>query len=470
MDPDLASMEAGRRRNPGYYDEIDLLHRHLIPRGSRVLELGCGTGRLLAGLQPASGLGVDLDPGRIAAARELHRGRPELQFRTGNAESIRWGDAPPFDHVVLSDLLPLLNDVQKTLHNLRPVCHDNTRLVLNFHSNLWRPLMSLAVLLGLREEITDHNWLSTDDVVNLLGLCGFEPVARGGRVLLPIKVPLLHGLANRLLAKLPLLRKGCLSAFVVARPAPDNTRARTDQPPSVSIVVPTRNERGNIAELFDRTPVMGSWTELVFIDGHSGDGTVEEIERCRAEQGERWRRVAVLRQDGRGKGDAVKKAFAECRGDILMILDSDLTMPPEELPKYYEAIVSGRGELINGCRLVYPMEDRAMRFSNMVGNHFFGLALSYLLNQRVKDALCGTKVLWRGDYEVMTRHGSRLAEMDPFGDFALLFGAARLGRKIVDLPIRYRNRNYGETKISRWGDGLKLLRMTAAAFFEMVEG
>jgi hypothetical protein len=344
------------------------------------------------------------------------------------------------------------------------VCSPDTRLVLNFHSNLWRPWINLATFLRLRKPVKDVNWLSMSDVKNLLYLAGFESVSTGGRVLFPIRIPVLHQLLNRFIGRLPFFELGSMTWYVVARPAADTPVTGSPAKPSVSIVIPTRNEKGNIEQIFTRTPSMGLWTELVFVDGHSDDGTVEEIRRCMDANKRTWPRVKLLAQAGRGKGPAVRQGFEACEGDVLMILDSDLTMPPEELPKYYDAIVSRRGEFINGCRLVYPQEEKAMRFLNMLANHFFASMFSWLLSQRMKDTLCGTKVFWRSDYQQIARNRAYFGDFDPYGDFDLLFGASHLNRKIVDIPVRYRSRTYGDIKIQRWRDGMLLFRMCAIAY------
>jgi glycosyltransferase involved in cell wall biosynthesis len=270
---------------------------------------------------------------------------------------------------------------------------------------------------------------------------------------------------NRFLAKMPFFNFFCLTWMIVARPRPKvHPVTDTAAEPTVSVLIPTRNEKGNIEDAFTRTPKMGKWTELIFVDGNSDDGTVEEINRCIEKYGNQWQRAELFMQNGKGKGNAVRQGFDQCKGDILMILDSDLTMPPEELPKYYEAIVSGKGDFINGCRLVYPMETKAMRFLNMIANHFFARLFTWLLGQNIKDTLCGTKVLWRRDYERIAANRSYFGDFDPFGDFDLLFGASRLNHKIVDMPIRYRERCYGDIKINRWQHGLLLLRMSLIAF------
>ena len=461
----IAALESKRRKNPGYYQEIDRCCTFVVPEGVRVLELGCATGRLLAACRPSYGLGIDTDSQQIAAARQINAERSELEFRVGDVEEMDFSGIEPFDYIIVSDLLPLLRDVQKTLSQLQVVCMPHTRLIITYHSNLWRPVLAVATLLGRRSPDPSYNWLSTHDIENLLHLAGFEPITHSGRNLLPVRLPGLNWIMNRLLAKMPLFSRLCLTWRIVARPCPQvDPRKEGYDEPTVSIVIPTRNEKGNIEEAFTRIPKLGKWMELIFVDGNSDDGTVEEIKRCTEKYGHQWHRVLLLHQSGKGKGQAVRQGFAECQGDILVILDSDLTMPPEELGKFYEAVVSGKGEFINGCRLVYPMEKQAMRFLNMIANHFFACLFTWLLEQKVKDTLCGTKVLWRCDYERIAANRSYFGDFDPFGDFDLLFGASLLNHKIVDMPIRYRERSYGEIKISRWQHGWLLLCMSLKAF------
>ena len=463
----VTRLEWKRRKNPGYYREVDRGCRFIIPQGVRVLELGCATGRLLAATRPSYGLGIDIDEKKVTAAREIHAGQNNLEFRVGDVEETDFSGMEPFDYIIISDLLPVLRDVQKTLTLLQPVCTPRTRLVITYHSNLWRPVLAMATLLRRRSPDPSYNWLSTDDIKNLLELSDFEMVTHSGRTLLPLRVPVLSWIMNRFLAKMPVFNWFCLTWRIVARPNSGSGLEKSSEAPTVSVLIPTHNEKGNIEEAFIRTPKMGGWTELVFVDGNSDDGTVPEIERCIAKYAQQWHRVLLLQQTGKGKAQAVQQGFAQCQGDILMILDSDLTMPPEELPKYYEAIVSGKGEFINGCRLVYPMEKKAMRFLNMIANYAFAILFTWLLGQRVKDTLCGTKVLWRQDYDRIAANRDYFGDFDPFGDFDLLFGAARFNQKIVDMPIRYRQRSYGQIKISRWQHGWLLLRMSLIAFWKL---
>ncbi len=442
---------AWRNKNSAYYAAQASYLKFLIPPGRRVLELGCGTGELLAALEPKDGVGVDLSPAMTALAASAH---PGIDFRTGDAENLAaCGVEGSFDFIVVSDLVGHLEDVQACFENLRPFCTPETRIVVGYYNFLWEPLLKLAEKVGAKMPQHMGNWLSPGDIENLLYLADFETVKTDRKLLFPKRVPVLSQLMEAL-GSLPGVNKLCLSNWVVARM---RERACVDQDLSVTVLIPCRNERGNIEPAIVRTPDLGKHTEIIFVDGHSEDGTPEEIKRVMAAYPERD--IKFMVQDGKGKGDAVRKGFAAATCDVLMILDADLTMPPEDLPKFYHAIASGKGEFVNGTRLVYPMEDEAMRFLNLLGNKFFSLAFSWLLNQRLKDTLCGTKVLSREDYQRLAAGRAYFGDFDPFGDFDLLFGASKLNLKIVEVPIRYRAREYGETQISRFRHGLLLLRM-----------
>ncbi|MCD4652477.1 glycosyltransferase [bacterium] len=464
MDQQLAIIEKSRRLHKTYFKELERFYRFAIPEGSSVLEVGCGTGRLLSALKPSRGLGIDPDNKRIEVARDLNIGNKKLSFEIESVDSMDWQDIEPFEYIVISDLIPVLKDVQKSLKILHQVCKPSSRIILNFHNNLWQPLLRAASMFGIRRKSEQENWLSMADLKNILYLAGFQSITSGTRVLLPLQIPVITSFCNRFLAKIPIIQHLCLTCVMLARPEPESIKRSEKNPPSVSILIPTRNERGNIEDIFTRTPQMGKWTELIFVDGSSTDGTVEAIQAGIKQFGKNWHRCLFLPQSGTGKGQAVRQGFDECKGDILMILDSDLTMPPEDLPKYFHAISSNKGEFINGCRLVYPMESKAMRFLNMIANKIFAILFTWLLEQPVKDTLCGTKVLRREEYETIARNRSYFGDFDPFGDFDLLFGASKLNLKIVDMPIRYRDRTYGDIKISRWTHGVLLLKMCVVAF------
>lgn len=460
----LAPLRVEKEKARRYYAaQVQRLVGTLVTSGSRVLEVGCGLGDLLESLEGATRrVGVDVSPRMIELAKERH---PHLDLRVADVERDPLPEGP-FDVIVLSEVVGLLDDVQRGLERLHEVLAPGGRLIVTYYNFVWEPVLKLADAVGLRTPWPEQNWLSMTDIENLLGLADFEVVRRGTDVLLPAYVPGVSELANRVAAKLPGIQETALVSYFVARPMPVTLPEKL---PGVTVVCPTRNEKGNIREAVARTPLMGPATELLFVDGNSTDGTVEEIEAVQRE----YRgplTIRVLSQDGKGKGDAVFKGFDNATHDVLMILDSDLTAPPEDLPKFYRALVTGKGEFINGVRLVYPMEGEAMRFLNLVGNKFFSLALSWLLEQPIKDSLCGTKVLSKESWKRIKGQRSFFGDFDAFGDFDLLFGAARLNMKITDLPVRYRARTFGETKMNRFTHGWHLLRMTAFGFKKLRMG
>jgi SAM-dependent methyltransferase len=418
----------------------------LIPAGSSVLEIGCGSGELLARLHAAQKVGVDLAQKQIEAARVRV---PDARFFSGAGELLTLDET--FDVIIISDTLNLAADVQRLFERLHTVSHSQTRLIVNFQNTVWRPLLSLARQLGLKATQPQNSWLASSDVFNLLRLAGWRPVSRHGRILVPFRALGIGTFINRWFA--PFFQWFCLTVFFVARREPTGSPDRL----TVSVVIPARNEAGNIPAAVARTPNMGAGTELIFVEGHSQDSTWAEIQKIAAAHPER--KIKILQQTGKGKGDAVRAGFAVATGDILMILDADLTMPPEELPKFYDVIASGRAEFANGVRLVYPMDEKAMQFLNLCANKAFGLIFTWLLGQSVKDTLCGTKVLSRLHYDRIAANRAYFGDFDPFGDFDLLFGASKLNLKIADVPIRYRERTYGSTNIQRWRHGVLLLRM-----------
>jgi SAM-dependent methyltransferase len=453
FDDYAAQVDHWHEKNPGYHAAIASLARFYIAPGARVLELGSGNGDLLAALNPSEGCGIDISRAMVRLASSKY---PHLKFEHMAAENF---DLPgkTFDYIILSDLTGYLYDILLVFKRLRTVCHSRTRIVVNWYSRLWQPVLTLAEKLKFKYPQPLLNWTTPADIKNLLHLAGFEVVAGQPHLLLPLRVPVLSNFANRYLAHVRGISWLCLSNWVIARPT--DTAARGSL--RVSVICPCRNEAGNIEQIVRRLPSMGSHVELIFVEGHSKDNTLQEC--LRAADNTPEKDIKVLVQNRQGKGDAVRLGFSHANGDILMILDADLSVAPEDLPAFYNALVSGKGEFINGSRLVYAKDPKAMRFLNLLGNKFFAFLLSCVVGQPVKDTLCGTKVLYRNDYERIAHGRAYFGEFDPFGDFDLLFGAAKLNLRIVEIPVRYHERLYGSSNISRFAHGWLLLRMSAVA-------
>lgn len=452
-----------RQRNRYYHHEVEKLYQFLIPPGSSVLQVGSETGDLLQALQCRRGVGIEDCEVMVKIAKQKY---PHLEFHQGSIETCAIEGL--FDYIILADSVGLMEDVQNSLQQLHPFTTPRTRIILSYFNYLWEPLLKLAETLRLKIPQPQLSWLAPADLEDLLYLSDYEVIRKGQRVLFPKYIPLFSIVLNKYLSYFPLIDHLCLIQYIIARPKPDTplTNAKRESLPSCTVVIPCRNEKGNIEAAVRRLPELGCHTEVLFVEGGSTDGTREEIERVISLYG-KTRDIKLIVQQGKGKADAVRSGFRHATGELLLILDADLTVSPEDLPKFFEAAVRRKGEFIMGSRLVYPMENEAMPLLNVMGNKIFSTLFSWILDQHTKDTLCGTKVLFKSDYEAIERGRAYFGEFDPFGDFDLIFGAAKQNLKIVEIPIRYRERTYGTTNISRWRHGWLLFRMCGFAMRRM---
>ncbi len=445
--------ERARRFQAGFHRQLIKLYRFHIAEGSRVLEWGCGAGELLRSLRPSHGVGIDISDAMIARA-QAEKDTAMCEYREGNVLTL--SVAETFDHIIMDYLTGYLPDIQTALEKVRnSSAHARTRLHITSLNTLWRLPLRWAQCFGFVVKQPPSNWLSSQDLINLLELSGWEVLRSQTEQLIPWDIPVISAFFNRFLVKLPFFRHFGISLHLIARP---KMSLALKESPSCSVVVPARNEAGNISAALERIPHLGLQTEIIFVEGNSKDDTWGTIQRELSKyQGPH--RVKAVKQPGKGKWDAVRTGFEHASGEVLVIQDADLTAPPEDLEKFYEAIVSGAAEFANGSRLVYPMESEAMKFLNLMGNKTFAIALSFVLGQPVKDSLCGTKMILRSDYNRLIKRIEVWGDFDPFGDYNLLFGASLLDLKIRDIPVRYKDRTYGETNISRFSHGWMLIKM-----------
>ncbi|MDC1536780.1 glycosyltransferase [Candidatus Thioglobus sp.] len=445
------------KKNKYFYQDDYSYMRFLVNKNKSILDLGCGTGELLKELEPSFGVGVDFSKEMISVAENKY---PEFNFIQGDLEDpkVLSSIEGPFDYIILSDTIGYLDDCEVAFSNLHSLCNSNTRLIISYYSWHWEPILRFGQKVGLAMPSPGLNWFTSKDAIGFLNLADFEMVKQEWRQLIPKKLFGFGALINRFFGTLPLLSRLALRNYIVARPLAQNTFNSL----STTVLIPCRNEKGNIENAIKRIPNFCNDIEVIFVEGGSQDGTLDEINRVIELYPNKD--IKVFQQEGMGKGDAVRKGFSNARGEVLMILDADLTVPPEDLPKFYNAIASGRGEFINGTRLIYPMEDEAMRYLNYIGNRIFALLFTWLLNQRITDTLCGTKVLTRESYEEISKNRSYFGDFDPFGDFDIIFGAMKNNLKCVEVPIRYKAREYGDTQIDRFRHGILLFRMVWFAY------
>lgn len=444
------------RLNNYYHSYIHRLALHLIPEDSSVVEFSCKCGELLSRLPNKDKVGVEFNDTFIQFVRTRNKWTQifgEKEFFKKNKRK--------FDYILLSHTLSDTQDVQTLVKKLMGLSHDRSRVVVFYFNYLWKPILDLAEKIGLKlPNRREPNWLSEEDIDNFFYLESFEKVKTGRRFIFPYKLPIISEFINRYISPLPFLNSFCLINYSIYRPL------REKRSFSVSIVIPARNEEGNMRGIFEKIPKFGKRMQIIFVEGHSKDKTYQTIQ----EEIKKYRgpiKIYLFKQKGKGKGDAVRLGFSKARNELLMILDADLTVEPKELPKFYKVATGGKGELIMGSRLIYPMEKLAMRTLNILGNKFFSVAFTFLLDQKIKDTLCGTKVILREDYKKIEKNRKLFGNFDPFGDFDLIFGAAKLNLKIIEIPIRYKERSYGFTNISRFIHGVLLARMAMFAAFRL---
>ena len=434
-----AGSRAGWLDRWSYYH--DLLRRALaffVEPGERVLSVRCQTGWMLRAARPSEGVGLDLTEEMVAEAKRMN---PQFRYEVGFPDQHRIDGL--FDSIIVADTGETV-DLQEEFRLLRQCCHRGTRMYVCAYNAFWEWAFLLAERWGLKMPQPEQNWLTEFDLRGLLELSDFEVIKVHRVALFPFRVPVGSWFLNNVLAALPGIRRLCLLSVVVARPVMRDERGPDG---SVSVIIPCRNEEGNVAAAVARIPALGTDTEIIFCDDKSTDQTRSEIERMIREHPEK--KIRLVDGPGVCKSKNVWAGFDAATNDILMILDADLTVMPEELPRFYEAIATNKVEFVNGSRLVYPIPREAMKLTNRAGNVAFSWLFSLLLGQRIKDTLCGTKVLRRSDWLRLRKYVDYWGTSDRWGDYDLLLGAAKLNLKIVDLPVHYQERVAGVSKMTK---------------------
>jgi SAM-dependent methyltransferase len=437
------------RSNEYFYDSLKRSLQFIVEPRKRVLEIRCETGDLLASLIPEFGVGVEISDAMVQCARQNH---PDLHFVQCDPEDLDLHET--FDYILLNHIFDTV-DILRVMERIRNHCTAETQLIIINYNYLWQPVLELASKLGLRSRFVEPNWVSENDIRGFLKLAGFRPVRKHRLILFPKWLPAISAAMNKFFAKLPGLRRLCLMQIMVARPL---DRPKREDEVTVSVIVPCRNEEGNVQQAAERIPAMGLQTEILFCDDKSTDGTVAEVRRMQALYPKK--EIRLIEGPGICKAENVWAGFRAARGDVLMILDADLTVMPEELPMFLRALITSQANFVNGSRLVYPVQKNAMKFANLIGNKLFGLLFSFILDQRIKDTLCGTKVLWRKDWVRLEPHVGTWGIKDMWGDYDLLFGASKLHLEIVEVPVHYQERIHGVTKMTKvFANGFRMLRI-----------
>ena len=453
------------KKSSAFHKEDSLNFNEFILPRSKVLELGCGTGNLLKSVNPSHAVGVDISKEIIKEAKKEHK---EIKFFHGDISKLSsiLDRNEKFDYIILSDTIGYLEDIQTTLESLHQYCNKETRLIISYYSPMWTPIFSLATLFRFKMPEIKTQLMNLNDIKNFLNIANFDVVRLEKKILSPLKLFGIGRIINRYLATMPILSFFCLRHYVVARSL---KKACKEEYNSASIIIPCKNEEGNIEQAIARLPKFSKNLEVIFVEGNSKDKTWEKIQVIKKKyntQGSRFK-IRSFKQKGKGKADAVFMGFEKAKNEVLFILDADLTVPPEELPKFWKKISCGEAEYLNGTRLIYPMDNDAMRFLNYLANKMFSVIFSWILSQRYTDTLCGTKVITKKNYQKIKIKNKDLGNFDPFGDFFIIFGSSRLCLKMKEIPIRYKARSYGETQISRFSHGLMLIKMVIFAFFKI---
>lgn len=381
-----------------------------------------------------------------------------------SVNSIQSSNPDECNLTILNGTLNYHSDIQDLFYNLYKSMNRRDRIVSICYNSYFSWLYKIATVLKLRTKKQQTSFFTENDIENFCKLTNFEIVKTKYALLIPFWIPIVSTLINKIASLLPIIRNFSLVSIYMMRPV-----KKYEHNPKLSVVIPARNEEENLVTIIDEIQKMEDIPlEIIFVEGHSQDKTWDVIQNNLTKYKDKpLLDVKGFQQTGVGKNDAVKLGFENCTGEVITILDADKTVDPAELYKFYTAYRDGKGDFINGCRLVYPMETEAMRFLNLLGNAFFAKTVGHVSSLNISDSLCGTKMMAKKDHDRLIEWRKDFGDIDPFGDFDLLLFAGVVGLGSVDISIRYRSRTYGSTQISRFIHGFKLLQIVVYSFFKV---
>ncbi len=443
------SLDFWREKNWYFHNSLRQMFKSFIPEGADILQIGYGLGDILSSLYPNKAVSLDTDENIMLSAKRRY---PQIKFISGKPENLNVKGK--FDYVIIPNSVDHLEDIQTVLEKLKLNVTSKSKIMLTALNPKWIQILSVLEKLNLKRAEGEKNWLRLEDLKNITRISGYEIEESGFRVMLPLHIPLVTRWINATIPNTPLFKRFCLEQFIVARKVESPATKKL----SCSVVVPCFNEEENIKNCVSRVPKMGKWTEIVVVDDGSTDKTIKVVKQLM----KTYKNLKLVSyKPNRGKGWAVKQGMDAARGDVVMILDADMAVPPEELPRFFSIFERNYGNFVNGTRLIYPMEDQAMRQLNLIGNLVFSWIFSWLLGVRITDTLCGTKALYKSDYKNVKMSGKS------WGDFDLLFGAAENDLDIIEVPVHYKKRVAGKSKMKAFKHGMVLAKMCGIGFWRL---
>ncbi len=440
-----------KRKMAAYREHTIKFLSQVVPENKKVLLIGCLTSEILEALRPSYGVGLDVSEEAVRLARANCQ-NPNVRYHCALPEEYKTTEK--FDYVILLNVVDHSDDVLALVDSVSKFVHEDSRVILSMLNPLWHPLVKFASRLKIR--IPDHkrNLVGSRILGTALEIKSFKVMDKCRRVLVPKRIPLFSWLCNQFLSRLPGFNSLCFIQYVTAKPAELKKTNRS----SCSVIIPCYNEEGNITECINRVPHMGSFTEILVVNDGSKDKT-EEIVRNLTPTFPNLTLITYAKNQG--KGNAVLKGLRAAKGDVVMILDADMTVPPEELTDFFEALESKTADFASGTRFLYPMEREAMRLANYFGNILFSKLVEVIVGSECSDTLCGTKAMRKIDFADFELEDSA------WGDFDLIFHAARRKLKCVEIPVHYKSRVAGESKMKAFSSGISFLKLCLRKWSEL---